>query len=80
MRDPNRLYPAYDKIRNVHMENFPDERIGQFMLNFLGYVGTKIDPFFPEEDRLLELLDEYVEARKNPPQKVTNDNKDPGNH
>ena len=36
MRDANRLYKFYDKLREVHMTKFPDLRCGQFMMCVLG--------------------------------------------
>lgn len=63
MRDANRLYKFYAKLTEVHVTHFPDWRFGQLMMNFLGYVQStkRRDPFFPEEDEMLALLDEYVE-------------------
>lgn len=31
MRDANRLYGFYDKLREVHMTKFPDLRFGQLV-------------------------------------------------
>jgi len=58
MRDPNRLYSLYDRLRTVHMEQFPDWRFGQFIFNFLDWY--KKDPFYIEDDKFLELLDRFV--------------------
>lgn len=62
MRDPNRLISFYDKIRVIHMNHFPDWRFGQLMYNFFNWVSVEkeIDIFFPEENRLIELLEEFV--------------------
>ena len=45
---------------------FCDWRFGQFMSNFLGWIAGKynVDIFFPEEDKMLEYLDEYVKFCK----------------
>ena len=60
MRDPNRLYPFYQQLTEVHQRTFPDWRFGQFMINFLSWVQSeKCDPFFPEEDKMLEYIKEY---------------------
>ena len=66
MRDPNRLDNFYDTMKLIHKTCFPDYRWGQLMMNFLGWVQNKKgDPFFPEEDRMLEYLKEY--AKENGP-------------
>lgn len=61
MRNPNRLYEFYDRLRDIHMINVPDWRFGQLMSNFLTWVyNTKnTDIFFPEEDKMIQLLEEY---------------------
>ena len=61
MRDPKRLDGFYDEVKRIHKEYFPDWRFGQLMTNYLRWLydgGT--DPFFPEEDRILECLKEYA--------------------
>ena len=39
-------------------------RFGQLMMNFLGFVNStkKRDPFFPEEDEMVELFKEYANS------------------
>lgn len=66
MRNPNRLYDFYDKLRDIHMEHFPDWRFGQFMTNFLKTCqrGAYSDPFYWEEDRFLEEVNKFVERMK----------------
>lgn len=61
MRNPMRLDRFYDEVRCIHKKCFPDWRFGQLMSNFLGWVyqEKKIDPFFPEEDEMLQYLKEY---------------------
>lgn len=43
------------------MTYMPDWRVGQFWMNFLGWVQSKKnrDPFFPEEKEMLTYLKEY---------------------
>ena len=61
MRDPNRFYNFYSELTEIHKRSFPDWRFGQLMMNFLGWVqSNKCDPFFPEEDRMIEYLKEYA--------------------
>lgn len=60
MRDPERLEDFYLQLKNVHKLTFPDYRFGQFMCNFLSWVQAyKGDPFYPEEDKMLQYLKEY---------------------
>ena len=62
MRNPDRLNDFYDQFRDIHKEYFPDWRFGQLISNFFGwlYSEKKIDCFFPEEDKMLGYLKEYV--------------------
>ena len=66
MRDPNRLYGFYNELTRVHIEHFPDWRFGQLMNNFLGWVQVKKekDFFYIEENKMLDLLHEYVQYIK----------------
>ncbi len=43
------------------MTYFPDWRVGQFWMNFLGWVQNKKkrDPFFQEESEMLTYLKEF---------------------
>ena len=61
MRDPNRLYSFYGKLRDVHIRSFSDLRFGQFMSNFFGWMMAEKqrDLFFPEEDEMIKLLYEF---------------------
>ena len=56
-----RLYMFYEQMRRIHQDYFPDWRFGQLMCNFLGWMWQekKRDPFFPEEDEIIGLLEEY---------------------
>ena len=63
MRDPNRLDNFYEQMKQIHKENFPDWRFGQFLMNFLSWYGR--DPFYLEEDKFIEKLNEYVASLKN---------------
>ena len=62
MRDPNRLDNFYEQIKQIHKENFPDWRFGQFIMNFLCWYGQ--DPFYIEEGRFIEILKLYVASLK----------------
>ena len=62
LRDINRLDSFYDELKEIHKKSFPDMRYGQFMMNALGFINStkKRDPFFPEEDEMLNLIKEYA--------------------
>ena len=62
MRDPNRLYSFYDRLREIHMTYFPDLRFGQLINNVLDwyYSKNKRDIFFPEEDEMIQIFEDYV--------------------
>lgn len=63
-RKPERLDDFYSQICEIHKKSFPDMREGQFLLNALGWIHStkKIDPFFPETDRMIELFKEYANS------------------
>lgn len=62
MRNTNRIRPFCNELATIWETSFPDWRFGQLMMNFLGEVSTKIDPFFPEEDEMLEYLRRYAKT------------------
>jgi len=63
LRDPNRLDRFYNDLKEIHKNNFPDWRFGQFMYNFLSWYGQ--DPFYLEESRFLEEVNKFVNSLKN---------------
>ena len=62
MRNPNRLENFYDELERIHRTHFCDWRFGQFMSNFFRWLYQEyvMDPFFPEEDKMLEYLYEFA--------------------
>lgn len=62
MRNPIRLDRFYDELRIIHKSNFPDWRFGQLYSNFFGWLVSEkgIDPFFPEEDKMVKYLEEFA--------------------
>ena len=64
MRKVERLDKFYDELKEIHKKSFPDMRFGQLMMNFLGFVNStkKRDPFFPEENEMVELFKEYANS------------------
>ena len=61
MRDINRLYNFYDKLRENH-KKLPDWRFGQFILNFISWYYTKYhtDIFYIEDTKMLLAIEEFV--------------------
>lgn len=62
MRDPNRLDVFYDELKRLHKENVPDWRFGQFLVNFLTWYNR--DPFYIEEDKMMEEISRYFDSIK----------------
>ena len=65
MRDPNRIDKFCDELNKL-WHKVPDWRFGQLMCNLLGgYVGeTGRDPFFPEDDEMMEFFKKYFKELK----------------
>lgn len=65
MRDPARIHKFCDELAAIWAENAPDWRFGQFICNTFGEISAKVDPFFPEEKEMLEMLREcFVKEEK----------------
>lgn len=64
MRNPDRLDAFYEELKQIHKVSFPDMRFGQFILNALGWINSskERDPFFPEENEMLNLIKEYANS------------------
>lgn len=67
MRNPNRLYDFYNELQKIHITFFPDWRFGQLIQNFTNWLMNEkgVDPFFPEESKMIEYLREYTESLGN---------------
>ena len=60
MRNPDRLDSFYDELKKIHKEKVPDWRVGQLFMNVLGQMASEgRDPFFPEEDEMIEYFRKY---------------------
>lgn len=57
MRDPQRIDPMMSEMATLWKEKAPDLRFGQLMSNFFLIIG---DPFYCEDDDLLEMFREYI--------------------
>lgn len=58
MRNIERIDVFCDKLKE-YWKLVPDWRFGQLMVNVLG--SLPVDPFFPEEEKMLEYFDAYFE-------------------
>lgn len=59
MRNPDRIPDFCNRLAEVWKE-FPDWRFGQFIVNVFGDLGR--DPFFIEDDKMIEIFEDYVNA------------------
>lgn len=72
MRDPKRIYKFCNELAELWLK-VPDWRFGQLMCNALGEMaGNGRDPFFPEEDEMINFLRKFIS--KNVPFKKGNEN------
>ncbi len=64
IRKAERLDNFYEELKEIHKKSFPDMRFGQFILNVLGWISStkKRDPFFPEDNEMLDLIKEYANS------------------
>ena len=65
MRNPDRLDSFYDRLKHLHKKYVSDWRVGQFCSNFFGWLMSEkgVDLFFPEEDKMIEYVEEYLEDK-----------------
>lgn len=66
MRDKNRIYKFCNEFADVWANNVPDWRFGQLICNVFGQMaGEGRDPFFPEENEMIQYFKKYfgVEER-----------------
>ena len=62
MRNPNRIYKFCNELATIWHDNCPDWRFGQLMSNVLCSMAAEgRDPFFPEEDEMIEYFKKYFE-------------------
>lgn len=63
MREIKRIDSFTNEINQIWKDNFPDWRFGQLMVNFMSWYGTDI--FYLEEDKFLEIFNQFVKEIKN---------------
>lgn len=62
MRDTNRIFPMMNKMAELWLATCPDWRFAQLMLNFFSWFG--LDPFYLEDDQLLEQFEKFCNEIK----------------
>lgn len=58
MRNPNRIDDFCNKLAKFWHE-VPDWRFGQLIINVFNTIP--VDPFFPEEDKMIEYFEKFFE-------------------
>ena len=61
MRDPKRIDKFCNQLADI-WKKVPDWRFGQLMVNVLNSMPK--DPFFPEEDEMLQFFKDYFSPKK----------------
>lgn len=59
MRNPKRISKFCNELAKIWEINCPDWRFGQLICNVFGELACEIDPFFPEDDRMIEFFRNY---------------------
>ena len=64
MRNPNRLYNTYNYLMYVHMQYFPDLRLGQFfeLIKDRIYKSYRQDLFYIEDEDLLNKIQKFIDS------------------
>ena len=66
MRDPDRINTFCNSLAVIWEKYTPDWRFGQLCSNFFCWLNARgIDPFFPEEDKMIELFQSYLKEITN---------------
>lgn len=63
MRNPDRIDEFCMRLAKIWKENVYDWRFGQLICNVFG--SMNIDPFFPEEDEMIKIFENYFNRSKN---------------
>lgn len=57
MRDIERIDKFCNQLANIWKTNCPDWRFGQLIINV--FSSFDIDPFFPEEDQMIQRFEKF---------------------
>ena len=63
MRDPKRIKDFCDRLAVAWENNVPDWRFGQMICNVFGEMAIEQDPFFPEDDKMIEYIEGFFQNR-----------------
>lgn len=65
MRDPKRIRGFCNRLATA-WESAPDLRFGQLICNAFGEMASRgRDPFFPEDDKMIEFIESYMKGELN---------------
>lgn len=62
MRDPKRIRAFCSRLATAWESRVPDWRFGQMICNIFGEMSLECDPFFPEEDKMIEYIENYLKV------------------
>lgn len=66
MRDIKRIRKFCNELADLWAENVPDWRFGQLICNVFGEMTADgRDPFFPEEDEMIDYFKNYFDNGEN---------------
>lgn len=66
MRNKNRIKPFCDTLAKIWEKDCPDWRFGQLICNVFGEMASGgRDPFFPEEDEMINYFKNYFKNEEN---------------
>lgn len=67
MRNPDRIDDFCIQLANIWKENVPQWRFGQMICNIFNdmAISEKRDPFFPEEDEMINYIKNYFNLGEN---------------
>lgn len=67
MRDKKRIKKFCDELATIWENECPDFRFGQMICNIFGdmVASEKCDPFFPEEDEMINYIKKYFNLGEN---------------
>ena len=59
MRNPDRIDNFCKELAKIWKHNACNWRFGQLICNVFGEIAMEVDPFFPEENEMLEYFRDY---------------------
>lgn len=63
MRNPDRIDAFCTQLAKIWKEKAPDWRFGQLTMNVYG--SMDVDPFFPEEDEMIQIIENFFSPQEN---------------